>query len=97
LKAAPDAESAGAGHFRHVNKDWDWDHITFTHYAADRPWTTPLATYPFLGDGDVSPVLWSLDRQRDLAAHGYHKNANRDYPLDLTAYVARLQRLRTRR
>ena len=82
------------GRFRHVNHDWDWDHITFTHYAAGKPWTTPTSEYPFLGDRDVSPVLWSLDRQKDLAARGYHKRGLRDYPLDLTAYVARLQQLR---
>jgi CubicO group peptidase (beta-lactamase class C family) len=92
LKAMPDGE--GTGRFRHVNKDWDWDHITFTHFAADQPWSTPIPEYPFLGDGDVSPVLWSLRRQQDVAAQGYHKNAIRDYPLDLTAYVRRLQHLR---
>ncbi|MGH8019209.1 MAG: hypothetical protein ACREIA_13125, partial [Opitutaceae bacterium] len=49
LKADPDPEgpSAGIGRFRHVNKDWDWDHMTFTHYAAGKPWTTPTETYPF--------------------------------------------------
>ncbi|MGH8017500.1 MAG: serine hydrolase domain-containing protein, partial [Opitutaceae bacterium] len=36
----------------------------------------------------------TLDRQKDLAAHGYHKRGWRDYPLDLTAYVRRLQHLR---
>lgn len=95
LKAGEGPEAAGVGRFRHVHHDWDWDHLTFTHYAAGRPWTTPLTAYPYLGDGDVSPVLWSLDRQRDLAARGFHKNANREYPLDLTAYVARLQQLRS--
>ena len=94
LKAGEGAEAAGIGRFRHVHHEWDWDHLTFTHYAAGRAWTAPLPTYPYLGDGDVSPVLWSLDRQRDLAAKGFHKNANRDYPLDLTAYVTRLQQLR---
>ena len=94
LKAGAGPEAAGIGRFRHVNKNWDWDHVTFTHYAADRPWGTPIDAYPFLGDGDVSPVLWTLDRQKDLAARGYHKNGMRDYPLDLTAYVARLQQLR---
>lgn len=39
------------------------DHITFTHYASDKPWATPIERYPFLADGDVSPVLWSLHRQ----------------------------------
>jgi hypothetical protein len=95
LKAGDGAEAAGMGRFRHVNQDWDWDHITFTHYAAGKPWASPLATYPYLDDPDVSPVLWSLDRQKDLAAHGYHKNGIRDYPLDLTGYVSRLQQLRT--
>jgi hypothetical protein len=37
---------------------------------------------------------WSLDRQKDLAARGYHKNGIRDYPLDLTPYITRLQQLR---
>ena len=78
-----------------MHKEWDWDHITFTHYAAGKPWSTPTAEYPFLGDGDVSPILWSLRRQEDVAAHGYHKNGIRDYPLDLTAYVRRLQNLRS--
>jgi CubicO group peptidase (beta-lactamase class C family) len=94
LKAGDSEEAAGVGRFRHVNKDWDWDHVTFTHYAAGKPWTTPTKEYPFLGEDDVSPVLWSLNRQRDLAARGYHKNGIRDYPLDLTAYAARLQQLR---
>jgi hypothetical protein len=93
LKAVPDGD--GTGRFRHVYKDWDWDHLTFTHYAAGKPWTSPLEVYPFLGDGDVSPVLWSLHRQKDLAAQGYHKGAQRNYPLDLTAYVQRLQQLRS--
>jgi hypothetical protein len=96
LKVGGSAEAAGLGRFRHVNQDWDWDHITFTHYAAGKPWATPMKEYPFLGDGDVSPVLWSLDRQKDLAARGYHKNGTRDYPLDLTAYLVRLQQLRLR-
>ena len=97
LKAGSDPDAQGVGRFRHVNKDWDWDHVTFTHYAAGKPWTTPTTSYPYLGDGDVSPVLWSLDRQRDLAAHGYHKNGVREYPLALTAYVRRLQELRSPR
>jgi hypothetical protein len=94
LKAGSDPATQGIGRFRHVNKAWDWDHVTFIHYAAGKPWTTPTSSYPYLGDGDVSPVLWSLDRQRDLAARGYHKNGVRDYPLDLSAYVRRLQQLR---
>jgi hypothetical protein len=94
LKAGNGPETAGVGRFRHVNKDWDWDQVTFTHYAAGRPWDTPIEAYPFLGHGDVSPVLWTLDRQKDLAAKGYHKNGLRDYPLDLTTYLARLQQLR---
>lgn len=97
LKAGSEADAQGVGRFRHVNKDWNWDHVTFTHYAAGRPWTTPTTSYPYLGDGDVSPVLWTLDRQRDVAARGYHKNAEREYPLDLTAYVLRLQQLRSPR
>jgi hypothetical protein len=94
LKAVPGPDAGGTASFRHVNKDWDWDYLTFTHYAAGKSWSTPVANYPFLGDGDVSPILWSLDRQKDIAARGYHKNGVRDYPLDLTAYVARLQQLR---
>lgn len=94
LKAGPEPDLAGVARFRHVNKDWDWDHVTFTHYAAGRPWSTPLTKYPYLGDGDVGPVLWSLDRQKDLAARGYHKNGQRDYPLDLKAYLTQLQQRR---
>jgi hypothetical protein len=97
LKAGSAADAQGVGRFRHVNKEWDWDHVTFTHYATGQPWTTPMASYPYLGAGDVSPVLWSLDRQRDLADRGYHKNAMREYPLDLTGYVVRLQQLRAAR
>jgi hypothetical protein len=93
LKAAPGSD--GTGHFRHVNHEWDWDYITFTHFAAGQPWSTPAAEYPFLGDRDLSPVLWSLRRQDDVAARGYHKNGIRDYPLDLTDYVRRLQQLRS--
>jgi hypothetical protein len=97
LKESSEPDPTGVSRFHHVNKDWDWDHLTFTHYAAGRPWSTPIETYPFLGAGDVSPVLWSLHRQTDLAARGYHKRGTRDYPLDLTAYVARLQQLRSKR
>jgi hypothetical protein len=43
--------------------DGGWDHITFAHYAAGNTWSTPIDQYPFLGDGDVSPVLWSLHRR----------------------------------
>lgn len=95
LKKVDTEETPGIGRFHHVNHEWDWDHVTFTHFAAGKPWTTPRPEYPYFGDGDISPVLWSLDRQKDLAARGYHKNGLRDYPLDLTAYVARLQQLRT--
>jgi hypothetical protein len=97
LKESAEPDATGIGRFHHVNKEWDWDHLTFTHYAAGRPWSTPIETYPFLGVGDVSPVLWSLHRQNDLAARGYHKRGMRDYPLDLTAYLARLQELRSKR
>jgi hypothetical protein len=97
LKAGSEPAVQGVARFRHVNKDWEWDHVTFTHYAAGRPWTTPTPSYPYLGDGDVSPPLWSLDRQRDLAARGFHKNGVRDYPLDLTAYLRRLQQRRAPR
>jgi hypothetical protein len=97
LKAGRDPAAQGIAGFRHVNKDWNWDELTFTHYAAGQPWTTPITSYPYLGHGDVSPVLWSLDRQRDLADRGFHKNGVRDYPLDLTAYVVRLQQLRSQR
>jgi hypothetical protein len=86
----------GSGQFRHLKKDWDWDHVTFTHYAKGKAWSTPQATYPYLGAEDVGPVLFTLHRQLDLAAKGYHKNGNRDYPLDLTDYVRSLQTARTR-
>jgi hypothetical protein len=95
LKKVEADDATGIGRFHHVNYEWDWDHVTFTHFAAGRPWTAPRSEYPYFGDGDVSPALWSLDRQKDVAARGYHKNGLRDYPLDLTAYVARLQQLRT--
>ena len=94
LKKGDTAEAAGTARFHHVNHEWNWDHVTFTHFDAGKPWTTPQPAYPNLGAGDISPVLWSLDRQKDLADQGYHKNGIRDYPLDLTAYVARLQQLR---
>lgn len=97
LKKGDTVEAGGIGRFRHVNHEWDWDHVTFTHFAAGKSWTSPRTSYPYFGDGDVSPVLWSLDRQQDVATRGYHKNGIRDYPLDLTAYVARLQQLRTSR
>lgn len=95
LKKGDTADLAGVARFRHVNHEWDWGHVTFTHFAADKPWTAPRSTYPYFGDGETSPVLWTLDRQKDVAARGYHKNGIRDYPLDLTACVARLQQLRT--
>ena len=94
LKKGDTEDVAGVARFRHVNHEWDWDHMTFTHFAAGKPWTAPQSTYPYFGGGDVSPELWSLDRQKDVADRGYHKNGIRDYPLDLTAYVARLQQLR---
>jgi hypothetical protein len=94
LKQGDTADLAGVARFRHVSHEWDWDHVTFTHFAAGKPWTAPRPAYSYFGDGDVSPVLWGLDRQKDVAARGYHKNGTRDYPLDLTAYVARLQQLR---
>jgi hypothetical protein len=96
LKESSEPDPTGFGRFHHVNKEWDWDHVTFTHYAAGRSWSTPIETYPFLGAGDISPVLWSVHRQKDLAAQGYHKRATRDCPLDLTAYVACLQELRSK-
>ena len=94
LKKGDTEDVAGVARFRHVNHEWDWDYVTFTHFAAGKSWTAPRPAYPYFGDGDVSSVLWSLDRQKDVAARGFHKNGIRDYPLDLTAYVARLQQLR---
>lgn len=73
-----------------------WQHgMTFNHYANDKLWATPIGAYPFLSDGNFSPLPWSLHRQKDLVALGYHKNGKREYLLDVTACVARLQQRRT--
>jgi hypothetical protein len=36
-------------------------------------------------------IIAQKDREVDLARQGYHKNGNRDYPLDITEYVQLLQ------
>jgi hypothetical protein len=65
--------------FYECPRDWDWNEMDWYYYRSGKRWTS--------AGGDMGKLIVRKDRQKDIAYLGYHKSANQNWPLDLTAYV----------
>jgi hypothetical protein len=83
LKAGSVAPGQGFCEWSECPRDWNWQTMTWTHYDIGKPWQR--------AGGDIGRLIARKDREVDLARQGYHKNGNRDYPLDITDYIQTLQ------
>lgn len=82
LEGFADTDNASVLSVHECNRDWNWDHATWTHYDEGAAWSQP--------GGDFGVLVREIRAKEDMRDRGFSRaQPNADF--DLTAYVVSLQ------